>query len=66
MVQNERATLRATFAEEGGKTRLTMRSRSTSAAERDKVVREHGAIEGGTQSLDRLESYLATTERNER
>jgi uncharacterized protein YndB with AHSA1/START domain len=47
-----------TFAEHGGKTELTMRSLFGSAAERDKVVNEFNAIEGGNQTLDRLEEYL--------
>jgi uncharacterized protein YndB with AHSA1/START domain len=55
-----------TFEELGDKTRLTMRLVFASAAERDKVVREHRAIEGGKQSLDRLGDDLATKERNER
>ncbi|MDB6041454.1 MAG: hypothetical protein JWM63_5 [Gammaproteobacteria bacterium] len=49
-----------TFANQGGKTRLTMRSVFASAADRDKVVKEYGAIEGGNQTLDRLAEYLAT------
>jgi uncharacterized protein YndB with AHSA1/START domain len=48
-----------TFANQGGKTRLTMRSVFASAAQRDKVVREYGAIEGGNQTLDRLTEHLA-------
>lgn len=48
-----------TLAEEGGKTRLTMRALFASAEERDKAVREFGAIEGGNQTLDRLDEYLA-------
>jgi uncharacterized protein YndB with AHSA1/START domain len=48
-----------TFAEQGKKTRLTMRSLFSSAAERDKVVKGYGAIEGGNQTLDRLEEHLA-------
>ncbi len=48
-----------TFAERGGKTRLTMQGLFESAAERDKVVKEFGAIEGGNQTLDRLKDYLA-------
>lgn len=46
-----------TFAEQGGKTQLTMRMRFDSAAERDKTV-EFGAIKGGNQTLDRLEKHL--------
>jgi uncharacterized protein YndB with AHSA1/START domain len=48
-----------TFDEQGGKTRLTMRSLFKSAAERDRVVEEYGAIEGGKQTLDRLAEHLA-------
>jgi uncharacterized protein YndB with AHSA1/START domain len=48
-----------TFADEGGRTRLTMRSVFPTAAARDYVVREFGAIEGGNQTLDRLTAYLA-------
>jgi len=52
-----RATV--TFVEQGGKTALTMHSLFPSAEERDRVVREYHAIEGGKQTLDRLEEYLA-------
>ncbi len=48
-----------TFAEPGNKTELTMRSVFPSAAARDKVVKDYGAIEGGNQTLDRLEEWLA-------
>ncbi len=48
-----------TFAEQDGRTRLTMRSVFPSAAERDRVVKEHGAIEGGNQTVDRLAGQLA-------
>ena len=47
-----------TFVAQGNKTQLTMRSLFKTAAERDKVVREYGAIEGGNQTLDRLEEHL--------
>jgi uncharacterized protein YndB with AHSA1/START domain len=46
------------FAEQDGKTKLTMRSVFLSAAERDRVVKEYGAIEGAKQTLDRLEEQL--------
>lgn len=46
------------FIDEGGKTRLTMQSLFKSAAERDKVVKEYGAIEGGNQTLARLAEFL--------
>lgn len=48
-----------TFAEQAGKTKLNMRMLFRSAAERDKAVKEFGAIEGGNQTLDRLAEYLA-------
>lgn len=48
-----------TFTERGQKTELTMRSIFPTAAARDKVVREYGAIEGGKQTLDRFEEWLA-------
>jgi uncharacterized protein YndB with AHSA1/START domain len=47
-----------TFAEQGGKTKLTVRMLFESAEERDKSVK-FGAIEGGNQTLDRLAEYLA-------
>ncbi len=49
-----------TFAEQAGKTELTMRSLFASAAERERVVEEFGAIEGGKQTLGRLAEYLRT------
>ena len=48
-----------TFADEGGKTNLTMRALFPSAEARDYAVREVGAIEGGRQTLARLAEYLA-------
>ncbi len=48
-----------TLDNEGGKTRLTMRALFSTAEEREKVVREHGAIEGGNQTINRLEEHLA-------
>ncbi|MDB5151339.1 MAG: ATPase [Mucilaginibacter sp.] len=47
-----------TFEELGDKTRLTMRSTFATAAARDYVVKEFGAIEGGNQTIDRLEQEL--------
>jgi uncharacterized protein YndB with AHSA1/START domain len=49
-----------TFDDEGGKTRLTMQTLFETAAERDKVVREYHAIEGGNQTLDRFGEHLAS------
>lgn len=48
-----------TFAEQEGGTALTMRSLFASAAARNKVVTEFKAIEGGNQTLDRLQKYVA-------
>ena len=48
-----------TFGEYGSQTLLTMRSVFESAAARDFVVREHHAIEGGNQTIDRLQEFLA-------
>jgi uncharacterized protein YndB with AHSA1/START domain len=47
------------FEELDGKTRLTMQALFASAAERDRVVKEFGVIEGANQTLDRLGAYLA-------
>lgn len=47
-----------TFEDISGKTRVTMRSQFASKAERDRVVEEFGAIEGGKQTLARLAEYL--------
>lgn len=46
-----------TFAEEGGKTRLTMRS-VWPTPEALEAVRKFGAVEGGNQTLDRLAEHL--------
>jgi uncharacterized protein YndB with AHSA1/START domain len=48
-----------TFEAEGAKTRVTMRGVFASAEARERVVREYGAIEGGNQTLERLEEKLA-------
>lgn len=50
----------ATFAEQGGKTRLTVRLSFESAAIRDAMVKM-GMNEGWSQSLDRLAEALALT-----
>lgn len=49
-----------TFAEERGKTKLTMRSLFPTAEARNFVVEKYHAIEGGNQTLDRLGQHLAT------
>jgi uncharacterized protein YndB with AHSA1/START domain len=48
-----------TFADENGKTRLTMRSLFATAEERELVVTKYHAIEGGNQTLDRFGEHLA-------
>jgi uncharacterized protein YndB with AHSA1/START domain len=52
-----------TFDDDGGKTRLAMRSRFPSIAARDRVAREFRAVEGGTQTLDHLETHLKSLTR---
>jgi uncharacterized protein YndB with AHSA1/START domain len=48
-----------TFEVQGDKTRVTIRMVFDSPADRDVVVKEYGAIEGGKQTLGRLAEYLA-------
>jgi len=45
-------------AVEKGKTRLTLCQVFPTAEDRDKVVKEYGAIEGGKQTLQRLAEFL--------
>jgi len=47
-----------TFADEGGKTRLTWHMLFPSVAERDRIVREYGAEEGLKQTVGRLAEHL--------
>jgi uncharacterized protein YndB with AHSA1/START domain len=47
-----------TFKDLGGKTEVSIHMVFTAASDRDFVVQEHGAIEGGKQTLSRLESLL--------
>jgi len=47
-----------TFEAQGDKTKLTLRMVFPSAADRDRVVKVYGAIEGGNQTLGRLERHL--------
>ncbi len=60
-----------TFEALGNKTQVTIRMVFGSAEERDRVVRQFGAIEGGNQTLGKLEEYVkqeptATTNPRER
>jgi uncharacterized protein YndB with AHSA1/START domain len=48
-----------TFEDMGEQTRLTMQAIFPTAAERDYVAREHGAVEGGQQTLARLAEFLS-------
>ena len=48
-----------TFEDEGGKTRLTVRTRFASAAVRDAFL-EMGMSEGWSESLDRLDEHLGS------
>ncbi|MEO5946342.1 MAG: SRPBCC family protein [Chitinophagaceae bacterium] len=48
------------FEEEGNKTRLTMCSTFESAEVLKRVNRDYGAIEGGKQTVARLEQYIKT------
>ncbi len=49
----------ATFAAQGNKTEVSMRMVFESAALRDKVAKEHGAVEGLQQTMARLVDELA-------
>jgi uncharacterized protein YndB with AHSA1/START domain len=48
-----------TFERQGEKTRLTMHMVFPSREERDRIVKEHGAVEGGIQHVTRLAEHLA-------
>jgi uncharacterized protein YndB with AHSA1/START domain len=48
-----------TFKDLGGKTELTLRHVFGTAAQREVVVKEYGAIEGGKQTMARLAEHLA-------
>ncbi len=50
-----------TFAEQGGKTTVTVRMLFESAADREKVIMQFGALEGLTQTLGRLGDHVART-----
>ncbi len=55
---NSIATWTFDAVEGGKKTKVTMRMAFPSAAERDLIVKEYGAIEGGKQTLERLGEHL--------
>jgi uncharacterized protein YndB with AHSA1/START domain len=45
---------------DSGRTRITLHATFPSAAERDRVVKEYGAVKGAEQTLSRLADYVAT------
>jgi len=47
-----------TFEALGDKTKVTIHMLFPSASDRDRVVKEYGAIEGGKQTLERLGKFL--------
>lgn len=47
------------FEDLGGRTRVTLRAELRSAADRERVIREHRADEGAQQTLARLAAYVA-------
>lgn len=51
-----------TFEDMGGKTRLTIRMVFPSAADRERVIRDYGALEGAHQTLERLAGHLQQTQ----
>ena len=53
----------ATFDDEGGKTVLTMRAVFKTAAAREFVARERGAVEGGQQTIARLDRSVRSMAR---
>jgi uncharacterized protein YndB with AHSA1/START domain len=53
-------TATITFEDDGRGTKITMRSVFPTAEERDRVVQEYGAIEGGKQTLGRMAAYIET------
>lgn len=52
-----------TFDDEAGKTRITLRMVFETPRERDHVIENFGAVEGGKQTVTRLNDYLARQRR---
>jgi uncharacterized protein YndB with AHSA1/START domain len=48
-----------TLVEDGDRTHVTLRSVLPTKAQRDEVVEKYGAIEGGRQTLEHLDTYAA-------
>lgn len=57
--ESEQFRVTVAFADQGGRTTLTIRMVFASTAARDKAINEIGAIAGANQTLDRLEAQLA-------
>ena len=55
-----------TFADQGDKTRVSVQTLFESTTPRDKMAMEFGAIEGLSQTLDRLEAHVAKIQERER
>jgi hypothetical protein len=58
MVGGREVKVMATLEDRGGKTLLSLRMLVGSAGQLE-AMKKFGAVEGGTQTLDRLEHYLA-------
>jgi len=56
---SQRFDVTVTFEVLKDSTLLTMRTVFSTAAERERVIKEVGAIEGGNQTLDHLQAYVA-------
>jgi len=57
-VSDPRFDMTVTFAAQGDKTTVSVRMLFESAALRDKVAKDYGAVEGLGQALDRLEAHV--------
>lgn len=55
-----------TFEPQGRQMKLTIRMVFPTQADRDRVIAEYGAVEGGKQTLGRLADHLRTMERKEK
>jgi uncharacterized protein YndB with AHSA1/START domain len=58
-VEPVRFTQTVLFEDIAGRTRITWRGDFPTAAERDRVVKEHGADKGLAQTMARLDQYVA-------
>ena len=58
-MQDVRFRMKISLVDLGGRTELAMRHLFPTAEERDRVVREFGAVEGARNTLDRLAAFLA-------